>query len=140
MAAIIAAACSPLEMIADGEDHVAAIVEVIVRVHGSHSLRFRKNGLGIAQFSRKAGNGLETGPAKARGIDALGGEPAQNVIRHKDLMAPARPLVEMTFRHAALIVAAAPGTLLSMTQAKVLRLRDRRCVVKSLCFHKISFV
>jgi hypothetical protein len=139
MAATIGAARSPLEMIAGGKDHVPALIQVVVRVLGGHSPHLRKKGLGIVPFTRDTGNRLETGPAKTCGLDSIRSESAQNVIRHEDLLAPARPLVEFAFRHAALIVAAAQRTLLILPQTKVGRLRYHRFVVRSLLFDEIHF-
>ena len=117
MAATVCAARSPLEMIVGGKDHVATIIKVGVRIHQCHSMCLRKNGLGIIQFTRDSGDGLQTRSAKASGLDTIGGESAQNMVRHEDLLAPAGSLVEVAFRHATLIVTTAPGTLLVITQA-----------------------
>ena len=140
MAAPIGAARSTLEMIAGGEDHVAALIVIVVRVSGGLFSRLGKNGPGVVPLARKPGNCLETGPAKTGGFEAIRSEPAQNVIRHLDLLAPAGPFVEFTFGHAAPIVAAAQGTLLILPQAKMGWFRDRRFVVSSLGFHEIDFV
>jgi hypothetical protein len=110
MAAIIGAARSPLEVIIGGEDHVPAYIKVVIRSLGNHLSGFHKNGIGIASFTRDTGKGLETGPTKTCGLDAIRSQPAQNVIRHEDLMAPAGTLVEFAFCHATLIIAAAQGT------------------------------
>ena len=136
---MIGAARSPFEMIADGEDRVAAIVKVVVRVQGAQSSGLRKNGLGVVQFTREACDRLETRPAKACGIEAIGGQPGEDVIRYEDLMAPAGPLVEMAFRHATLIVTAAPRTLLVMPQAKFWRFCRRGFSMRLDPFHRIRF-
>ncbi len=139
MAATIGAARSPFEMIAGGEDYVAALIVIAVRVSGGHFLGLGKNGPGVVFFARESGNRLETGPAKTGRLEAIRGEPAQNVIRHEDLVAPAGPLVEFALGHAALIVAAAEGTLLILPQTIMGWFRYRRFVVSSLGFHEIRF-
>jgi hypothetical protein len=126
-------------MIAGGEDHVAALIVIVVRNSGGHFLGLGKNGPGVVPLAREPGNRLETGPAKTGGLKAIGGEPAQNVIRHLDLVAPAGPLVKLTFGHAAPIIAAAQGTLLILPQTKMGWLRDRRFIVGSLGFHEFRF-
>ena len=140
MAATIGAARSPFKMIAGGKDHVAALIVIVVRVSGGLFSSLVKNGLGVVPLAREPGNRLETGPAKTGRLEAIGGEPAQNVIRHLDLLAPAGPRVELTFSHAAPIVAAAQGTLLILPQTKMGWLRDHRFVVSSLGYHEIDFV
>jgi hypothetical protein len=140
MAATIGAARSPLEMITGGEDHVTACIKVVVRVRGNHPSGFRKNGPGIVKLAGNTSNRFETGPAKARRREAIRREPAQNRIRHADLMAPAGTLVEFAFRYAALVVTAAQGTLFIQPQTKVRRLRCRRLVFNSLRFHEIRLV
>ena len=140
MPATVATARSPLEMIVSGEDHVIPLIQVIVRFQGSHFFRLRKDGLGVVQFIREPGNGLETRAAKAPGLDAIRRQPVQDVIRHEDFMAPAGSLVEMALGHAALVVTAAPRALLITPQTRAWRLRYRRFVVSSLCFHEIDFV
>jgi len=104
-----------------------------------HTSRRRKNGFGIVQFTRETGNRLKTKAAKTRGLDAIGCEPAQNVIRHKDFLAPTGSFVEMPFRHAAPIVASTPGTLFVASEAKAWRPGQRRFIVRSRGFHKIPF-
>jgi hypothetical protein len=125
MTATICAACSALEMISRREDDVATLVLVVVRVLGNRSLCLHQNGLVVIELAGDTGYRFEAGTAKAGGIEAIGGKPAQDVIRHDHLLAPAGPFVEMAFGHAALIIAAAPGTLLGMTKANVFRLDDR---------------
>ena len=138
MAAAIGAARTPLEMIMGGEDHVATIVEIGVLPVRDEPLRLCENGPGIVQLARQAGNRLQTGPAKTSGLDAIGGEAAQDVVRDEDLMAPAGALVEMPFRHTALIISATPGTLLVTTQTELLWLRYHRFLVKVLGFQKFA--
>jgi len=130
MAATIGAACAPLEMITGGEDHVAMFIEIGVLPGRDDPLRLRENGPGIVPLARQAGNRLETGPAKASGLDALGGKAAQDVVRYEDLMAPAGSLVEMPFRYAALIISATPGTLFVAPQTERLRFRYDKILVK----------
>jgi len=140
MAATIGAARSPLEMIVGSEDHVTACIQVVVRVRGNHSSGFRENGPGIVKLAGNTSNRFETRPAKARGCEAIRREPAQDMIRHADLMAPAGTLVEFAFCHAALVVTAAQGTLFIQPQTKARRLRCRRLLFNSLRFHEIRLV
>jgi hypothetical protein len=140
MPAAIGAACPPLEMIVRRENHVAEIIQVVGGFQGNHSFRLREESLGVVPFKRKPGDGLKTGAAKTAGFDAIRGEPVQDVIWHDDLMAPARPLIEMTFGHAALVVSPAPGALLITPQIRAWRYCRRRFVVSSVRFHERGFV
>jgi hypothetical protein len=142
MAATIGATRPPLEMIMGGEDHVTACIKVVVRVRGNHPSGFRKNGPGISIFrlTGNTGNRFETGPAKARRREAIRCKPAQDMIRHADLVAPAGTLVEFAFCHSTLVITAAQGTLLIQPQTKARRLHCRGLILNSLRFHEIRFV
>jgi len=83
MPAAIRAARSALEMVAGGEDHMTALIQIGVGVQGRHSFRLRENGPGVVEFAREPGDGLETGAAKTAGFESIRGESAEDVIRHE---------------------------------------------------------
>jgi hypothetical protein len=60
---------------------------------------------------------LKTRPAQADRLQTIGGAGAKDSTRHSDFFAPARSLVEMTFRHTALVVATTDRTLFGPAQA-----------------------
>ena len=76
MTAFIRATGSPLEMVMDGENHVAGIIQIEIRICGSHSICLGKNSISIVPFTRNPGNGLETRAAETSRLDTIGSQPA----------------------------------------------------------------
>jgi hypothetical protein len=60
---------------------------------------------------------LKTGPAHAHRLQTIGQTIAKSSTRYGNFFAPARSLVEMAFRHPALIVATTHRTLFGTAQA-----------------------
>jgi hypothetical protein len=122
-------------MIAGGENCVAVHVEIVVGFTRNQSPDFGQDNPGIIAFARDLGDGFETRTAKAGGLESLGSEAVQDVIRNGDLVAPAWPFVELPLGNAAAVVSAAKRASFIVAEAKKCRFCRRRSILNTLGFH-----
>jgi hypothetical protein len=100
-------------MVSRGENHSAIAIEIVIlrkksrAASASQPIDFSQNGVRIAEGAGNSGDRLETGTAEACRLDPLRCKAMKNVSRHDNLVAPAKSLVEMPLRDAALVVLSA---------------------------------
>jgi hypothetical protein len=115
--AAVTATDSALEMVSLREYDVFVLVEIEIFHHcGS-----------ICQFVGNLRQRLKTSPAQAHRLQTICDERAESSVRYRDFFAPAESLVEMTFRHTALVVATTHRTLFGQAQALKMWWRFQIC-------------
>jgi len=108
MTASVPAAGAALEMIRSREYDISILeIAVFLRCGSSFNrfVNFGYSSLWIAIFSCQTRDHLQARWAQASQFNKILCEPTKNVSRNHDLVAPARPLVRVTFGNATLIVA-----------------------------------
>jgi hypothetical protein len=108
-------------MVSCREYDILVLVEIEVFHHRST----------ICQFGGSLRKCLQTRPAQAHRLQTISSESVKNATRYRNCFAPARSFVEMTLRHAALVVATAYRTLFGSTQALKMWWRFQICGTSS---------
>jgi hypothetical protein len=89
------------------ENRVAVLIEIKVGFGRKHPAHFGQDRIGCLMLLSDASHRLEAGPAQAGWFEAIRGQPAQDVVRNSDFVAPTGPFIEFPFGDATLVGSAA---------------------------------
>ena len=145
--ASVAATGSAPEMVSRREYHPSVLIDVILFFTAGQTRIFEpfwnvaQYGCSIIPFVAKPLECFKTKSAEARQLETICGKRMEDVTGNDYSLAPARPLIKLTFGYPALVVTAAYGALFGQAQTFYLYRRNRILLLRfGLACRRYAFV